>query len=148
MVSGFMGIGPEILNELEQYCERITAEIEKNRGGRAETHSYRVDQVALNLIESFIESHFRVCSIHETFMENIRKSKSFMIDQNGKIILAGKLGKKLDEQAKQAMIEIVDISQELREETGVPAEISTMRLFLSFMIILTGMYRKYKSQIT
>lgn len=146
MDSSFMEIDREILDKLEQYCERVIGEVEKNYGGKPETHSYRVDQMVLNLIESFIESHFRVCSIHETFMQNIRKSKSFTIDENGKIVLAGKLGKGIDEKAKQSLIEIVAISQELREETGVPAEVFTMRLFLVFMTILTKIYREYKSQ--
>lgn len=145
MTSSYWEIDPAILDELERYSEKTTNEIERDYGGRPETHSYRVDQIVLNTIESWIERHFRVCGIHEVFMERIRKSKNFSIGEDGKIILTKKLGNKLDRQAKNTITEIIKISQELRKETGVPAEVFTMRLFLNFITILTKIYREAKS---
>lgn len=146
MTYELMEIDPEFLNKIEKYCEEVINEIELAFGGRPETHSFRLDQAVLNLIESFVEYHFQHCEIHEKYLEKIRKSKSLIINEKGKIGLTKIDEKRINDQAKKTIMNITNISQKLRNNTGVPAEIFVQRLLMSYLTVLTRLYREVKAK--
>ena len=84
--------------------------------------------------------------MHEVFMKRIRKSKNIIINQKGIMGLAARHSNILNEQAKEAIIKISEISQELADETGIPVEIFMIRFLLSYMPLLSKIYVAAKSK--